>query len=115
MKITSNSNNSISINGNSFSGRSVSISSGVVTIDGIVQKGDFKDQEINIVINGNVESIDNSSGEVRAKNVGSVCTQSGDVYCSDVGGSVSTMSGSVDCYSVGGSVSTMSGNIKHSK
>jgi hypothetical protein len=101
---------SVTIGGRIFKGRDISINNGKVTIDGKDQYGDLVG-DINIEVHGDVESIENSSGQVTAVKVGSISTASGDVECGDVSGSVSTMSGDVGCGFVSGSVSTMSGDI----
>lgn len=103
---------SVNIDGKSFSGRSIVIENGKVTVDGVTQDGSLTG-DINVTVDGDVEKLELAYGKVECKNVGSVATQSGDVECHDVSGSVSTMSGDVDCGRVGGSVSTMSGDISH--
>tara|TARA_B100000508_G_scaffold60333_2_gene47520 strand:- start:65297 stop:65632 length:336 start_codon:yes stop_codon:yes gene_type:complete len=108
----------IVINGVTISaGRSISIKSGRVTIDGEDVTPDGK--EINISIEGNIDRLEADACEkISVKgNINSVGTVSGDVDVEgDVRGSVSTMSGDVDCGGgIGGSVSTMSGNVKHRK
>lgn len=98
----------------------------VVMIDGVPAVGD--DVEINIEVNGDVESITLGSGSIRCINVtngvktvsgdvytenvyGNVTTTSGDVKCNDVAGNISTVSGDVQLKNVGGNVSTISGDI----
>lgn len=98
----------------------------VVMIDGVPAIGD--DVEINIEVNGDVESITLGSGSIRCINVtngvktvsgdvytenvyGNVTTTSGDVKCNDVAGNISTVSGDVQLKNVGGNVSTISGDI----
>ena len=109
MKIFS-SGTSVSIDGKTFSGNNITIINGEVIIDGVTQDGELTG-DINVVVNGNVDRIENSIGTVTANAVGNVSTQSGDVNCDDVSGSVSTMSGDVYCDSISGNVSTMSGDI----
>lgn len=75
---------SVTIDGRSFSGRSISIDGDVVVVDGVVQQGSL---------------------------VGPVKTMSGDVRCNDVHGDVGTMSGDVTCNTITGNVKTMSGDI----
>lgn len=98
----------------------------VVMIDGVPAIGD--DTEINIEVNGDVESITLGSGNIRCMNVtngvktvsgdvyteniyGNITTTSGDVKCNDVAGNISTVSGDVQLKNVGGNVSTISGDI----
>jgi hypothetical protein len=107
-------NGRVVIDGKEFRGNNVSIINGKVTVDGIKQDGELVG-DINIVVHGDVERIENSSGVVKANNVGNIKTQSGDVECSAVSGSVQTMSGDVTCGDIKGSVSTMSGDIIRGK
>ena len=100
------------VNGKRYQGRNVTIINGRVTIDGVTQDGELTG-DINVVVNGDVDSIENECGSVTAQNVGSINTQSGDVRCGDVSGSIQTMSGDVTCKAVKGSVRTMSGDIRH--
>ena len=102
----------IVIDGREFKGSNVSIINGKVTVDGIVQDGELVGS-INVEIHGDVNSIDNQSGNVTAHNVGEVNTGSGDVKCGDVSGSIRTGSGDVDCGSVGGNIRTGSGDVCH--
>lgn len=100
----------------------------VVMIDGLPVIGD--DVEINIEVNGDVESITLGSGSIRCINVtngiktqsgdvytenvhGNITTASGDVKCNDVAGNISTVSGDVQSKNIGGNVSTISGNISN--
>lgn len=112
MNFSMQNNGRINIDGRSFTGRNISISNGKVTIDGIVQDGELVG-DINITVEGDIEKLENATGLVKANNVGSISTLSGDVECGNVSGSVSTMSGDVDCGTIGGNVKTMSGDIKH--
>lgn len=105
-------NGRIVIDGREFRGNNVTITNGRVTVDGVRQDGELVG-DVNITVHGDVERLENAAGTVKANNVGSVHTQSGDVECGNVSGSVQTMSGDVDCGSIGGSVSTMSGDVKH--
>lgn len=111
MRIQMKGSSKVTIDGRTFEGSNVSIVNGKVTVDGVVQDGSLVG-EINVTVEGDVEVLKNASGEVHARNVGSVQTGSGDVTCGDVEGSVSTMSGDVTCGEVGGGVTTMSGDIK---
>jgi hypothetical protein len=122
----------IVVNGRTYhtDGGSVSNINGVVTVDGIrVDLGDEK--EINIVVNGdisklkvdycknlkvdgNVNELQTSSGDVECGNVtGSIQTSSGDVECRNVGGNIRTSSGDVKCGNISGDVNSMSGDIKY--
>lgn len=100
----------IVIDGKKFTGQTISIIDGKVTVDGVDQEGSLVG-DINITVEGNIDELENTCGTVRAKNVGSIKTQSGDIICGDVSGSISTQSGDVKCGKIAGSVKTMSGDI----
>lgn len=104
---------SISINGRTYSGNSVSVINDRVVVDGVEQDGEMLTHPISVQIIGNCESIETTTGDVTiAGSVsGNVEAMSGDVQCSEIGGDVETMSGSVTCGDVSGRVSTMSGDI----
>ncbi len=104
---------SVTIDGRTFTGRSISITGDKVVIDGVEQEGTLVGP-VNITVNGNAESVETTSGKVEVTgSAGRVKTMSGDVHCSNVTGDVGTMSGDVTCGTIGGSVKTMSGDIRH--
>lgn len=114
MNITLKGNGSVTINSRTFSGKSISIKDGVVTVDG---KSEgvcaAAGNPINVEIRGDVEHIDADGGDVTVNgSVGAVRTQSGDVKCGDVGGDAETMSGNITCRNISGNARTMSGNIR---
>lgn len=114
MNITIKGSGSVNINGREFSGRSVSIKDGVVTVDG-ESKGlcAAAGNPISVQVNGDVECIDAESGDVTVNgSAGSVRTQSGDVKCNDIGGDAETMSGNITCRNISGNARTLSGNIR---
>lgn len=114
MQIRTNGSGSVTIDGRSFSGRSISIVGNKVVIDGVEQDGELVGP-VSVVVNGNVESIDNGSGRVEVTgSAGRIKTMSGDVHCGAVTGDVGTMSGDVTCGHISGSVKTMSGDIRNS-
>jgi len=103
----------IKINGKTFTGNTITINDGNITIDGIDQTPESKN--IQITVEGNITTLDVDSCRVITVNgdVAAVKTMSADVdILGTVIGWVNTMSGDVNCGNVGGSVSTMSGNIK---
>jgi len=112
MKINMKSAGRVVIDGREFNGGTISIVNGVVTVDGKKQCGVLTGN-INVTVHGDVETLENGSGKVCAKNVHKISTGSGDVFCQDVSGSISTGSGDVECESVYGSVKTGSGDIRH--
>jgi len=105
----------IVINGDNFncSGNSqVSIVNGVVTINGDVQ-GEVYTGDIEVTVQGDVESVSAGSGSVSAERIGSVSTGSGDVSALRVERDVRTGSGDVECGSIQGNVKTGSGDVYH--
>lgn len=113
MTIISNSGNTCTINGITYTGSNISITNGKVTIDGIIQTGDELQGVINVVVNGNIESLENVCGDIVAHDIGSVTTQNGDIECDDVSGSITSINGDINCGSVGGSISSINGDIRH--
>lgn len=122
----------VSINGRTYQGRNVSMVNGRIIIDGKDVTEDAKDdREINVSIEGNVNSlsvghcvnlkingecgsVSTTSGDVKCGTIkGSVRTVSGDVECENVGGSVETVSGDVTCGDINGNAKTLSGDISH--
>lgn len=120
----------IIINGSSYSGSDVRIENSKVFINGNLVKGGENDKTINIRIEGNVDrfnvdycsnivvegdvkSLNTTSGDVIANNVtGDLKTTSGDVKIKgNIGGSVTTVSGDVEAKSISGNVKTVSGDI----
>ena len=111
MKITVG-GSTVSNNGREFSGRNISIVGDRVVIDG-VEQGKSLVGPISVVVNGNAESVETSSGSVEvAGSAGRVKTMSGNVHCADVSGNASTMSGDINCRSIAGNAKTMSGDIR---
>ena len=102
---------SLSINGVNYSGNSISIINGVVTIDGKVADGYKNPNATEIrVIEGSIgELITDLS--VNCNNVTGNVKAGGSVNCDNVGGNVSS-GGSVNCDKVNGSV-TAGGSINH--
>ncbi|MDD1966128.1 hypothetical protein NPS29_12435 [Pseudomonas putida] len=102
---------SVTIDGRTFTGRSISINGDKVVVDGVEQSGTLVGP-ISVTVNGNAESVETGSGKVEVSGyAGRVKTMSGDVKCGDVRGDVGTMSGDVTCGTVAGNVKTMSGDI----
>lgn len=104
---------SISINGALYSGKNITITNGVVKIDGAIAKTEGKDIRIEVLGDVATLDIDHCAALTIAGGAGKVTTVSGDVRCGDVAGAVRTMSGDIDCGAVGGYVETMSGDITH--
>ena len=100
------------IDGRKFEGKNITINNGKVIVDGVSQDGELSGT-VNVSVHGDVERLENNSGNVTAENVGDISTGSGDVTCSSVSGSIRTGSGDVECGSVGGSIRTGSGDVTH--
>ena len=91
--------------------QSIIIDNGKVYVNGNLQE-DFSTPSIEIKVEGNVGSINTTSGDVTINgDANSINTASGDVDCHEVKGSVHTMSGDVTCGDIAGSVNTMSGDV----
>ena len=103
------------INGLDVAGNSITINGNQVFVDG-VQIEIPEQKQISIVVNGECDRVDTTSGDVTVHgNTGDVKTMSGDVTLrtGSISGSVSTMSGDVTCGGgILGNVKTMSGDIK---
>lgn len=101
-----------SINGVTYSGRSVTINNGQVIVDGVVQ-GELSGYQVTVNITGNVDKVSTTSGDINiVGDVRHAITTSGDIDCNHVIGDVETVSGDVDCGDIAGRVSTISGNIR---
>lgn len=103
-------NGKVVIDGKTFVGSNIQINGNKVVIDGVTQDGELVG-DINITVNGDVESIENTKGIVSAHNVGSVKTTNGDVTCADVSGDVETTNGNVKASKILGKVRTVNGGI----
>lgn len=111
MNINMKGRGSVTIDGRTFTGRSITISGDKVIVDGVEQSSSLVGP-VSVQVNGDVERLESSSGNVTVQGAaGSVKTTSGDVRCGDVQGSVNTMSGDVTSGKISGSVSTMSGDV----
>lgn len=103
---------SVTINGQTLTGRNISIIGDKIVIDGVEQGGSLVGA-ISVVVNGNADSVETNFGSVEVTGtVGRIKTMSGDVHCADVSGDVGTMSGDVICQTIAGDAKTMSGDIK---
>lgn len=100
----------ISIDGRTFSGRSVSIINGRVTIDGVPQDGVLNGVIEVKITQGTLENL-TTDASVTAGLIGGNVSAGGSVNCDNVGGSV-TAGGSVNCEDVRGSVMA-GGSVRH--
>lgn len=112
MNINMSGNGRIVVDGREFKGRNISIKNNKVVVDGVEQDGELVG-DINVVVHGDVQDLENGSGNVKAQNVGNINTGSGDVECGNVSGSIKTGSGDVDCDRVNGNIRTGSGDVTH--
>lgn len=108
--VKSSSGCSVTIDGKTFKGGSVNIINGKVIVDGVTQDGELVG-DINVTVNGDVDTLSNTNGMVSAKNVGSVQTTNGNVICEDIAGDVKTTNGDIRANVIYGKVSTVNGDI----
>lgn len=99
-------------------GGSVSISNGVVKVNGqvITDTNSLEEKHIYLIFEGSVDQVTvDSCEEIEIKgDAGNVNTHNGNVTVSqNVSNNVSTHNGNVMCGSVGGNVSSHNGNIMH--
>ena len=100
-------------------GSSITISNGVITINGkkVSDLNELSDEkEIHIIIEGDIESLNcDYCEDIEVKgSAKNVKTHNGNVTVNqDVTGNVSTHNGNVMCGKVGGDVDTHNGNIMH--
>lgn len=101
----------VTINGVTYSGNNLSINGNKVVIDGVDFTPEAK--EVTITVNGNIDWIQaDYCKEIHVNgNVENIRTTSGDVYCTQVNGNVITTSGDVECDTVHGDVGTTSGDL----
>lgn len=113
MKISLGGKSTVTIDGKTFSGSSISISGNKVIVDGVTQEGELVG-DINVTVNGDCQSVENSNGTVEVKgSAGSVRTSNGRITCGNVGGDVTSSNGTITCGAVTGNVRTSNGNIRH--
>jgi len=98
------------IDGKSFTGNSISINGNKVIVDGVTQDGELIG-DITVTVHGDVETLENTNGNVKANNVGSIKTTNGKVTCDDVAGDVKTTNGDVSARKILGKVTTVNGDI----
>lgn len=102
----------ITLNGKQYTGKSITVKNGEITIDG--KKVTPNTKEIYISVDGSVEKLDIDSCD-EIKIVGSVMnitSISGDVKIEgQVLGNVSNVSGDILCTEIHGNASTVSGDI----
>lgn len=111
MKINMNGGSTVTINGKTYHGNSVSMVKNQIIIDGEIQS-EVDGEAVTVTVNGNVDSLQLGAGEVSVLgSVNRISSSSGVVTCKGVCGSVKSQSGDINCSSVGGSVSSMSGDI----
>jgi hypothetical protein len=90
----------VTINGTTYTGNSVSINDNGIVIDGnIVSNLSSLGINISVRIDGNCDSVNTTSGDISINGevTGNVSTVSGDVKCNNISGSVRTVSGDIVC------------------
>ncbi len=111
--VSSSGNASVSINGETYTGSTVTMSNGSVIVDGVKQDK-VTAQRVMITINGDVDSVSSTDGTIIMHgDAKTVRTTNGDVECENVTGDVTTTNGDVDAWDVAGNVSTTNGDITH--
>lgn len=116
--ISGDGTSSCTINGKTYTGKSVSIINNVVYVDGKEVDTSYSGKPIivNVVVEGNVESVSTSSGNVEIRgSVTNISTKSGDVSVQkNCIGDISTVSGDIQILgTVYGSCKSTSGDIMH--
>ena len=93
-----NSSSTVTINGVTYSGNSVSIINGKIVVDGEMKDQQLSNMIVNVVVNGDANEVSTVSGDISVNgNVNSVSSVSGDVNVrGGVNGSVSTVSGDIN-------------------
>lgn len=113
MNIKMRGGSSVTIDGRTFSGSSISITGNKVIVDGVAQDGELVG-DITVTVNGDCDTVENSNGNVEIKgSAGSVRTSNGRITCGNVTGDVTSSNGTITCGAVSGSVRTSNGNIRH--
>lgn len=103
-------NGKVTIDGKTFKGSKVQINNNKVIVDGVVQEGELVG-DINVVVHGDVETLENTNGKVEAINIGKVTTTNGNVICDKINGDVKTTNGNIHANAISGSVNTVNGDI----
>ena len=127
-KIKTSNNSIITLNGVTYTGDNIIITNDKVIIDGIdytpekclqidlTITGNVENMDINycknIFVQGNVDTLHNTSGNIQCNDVNTLKSTSGDILCNNVSGDIKTVSGNVKSNSISGNVKTLSGNIK---
>lgn len=104
------------VNGKSYSGNNMVINSNGVSVDGYNLQTDIRN--LNIEINGDIESIDNTVGNITVNGyVNKIDSTTGTINASgNVNGNINTTTGNVKVGgTVNGKVTTVTGNVKCEK
>lgn len=101
---------SVTINGKTFNGSSISINKNNIVIDGNTIEST---PNINITIIGNAESVSLQTGELTIKgNITTLKCQTGDINIEgNILGNVSLQTGDITCNEIHGNASTHCGDI----
>jgi len=109
----------ISVNGKEFFGDSVELDDQFVTVHTTDTKPSKHNkmfvgnqQELEIIIHGNVNEVTTNSGNVKCHDVlGNVTVDAGNVKCDNVGGNIKVDAGNINAKKIRGNVKTDIGNI----
>jgi len=118
----------ITINGETWIGNSVTIKNGKVSINGndvtpdsksisITINGNINDLSVDrcesIMVDGDVGGLRTTSGNINVTGnvTDSIKLTSGNIKCNDVGGSIKTTSGEIECHTVNGNATSVHGKV----
>src|SRR5690606_37102809 len=98
------------IDGKTFIGRNIQINNGKVIVDGDTQNGELVG-DVNVVVNGDVDILNNTNGKVEANNIGQVTTTNGDVICDKINVDVRTIKCNIKSKAISGRLISVNGDI----
>ena len=107
----------VRVNGKTYRGNNITIINGEVFIDGTKAEELEDEKVINVVVDGNINTLDvdycdklEVTGEC-----GSVTSKNGNIQVKgNVGGDVNNKNGNIVCRDVGGNAETKNGDVIHS-
>lgn len=118
IKISSGGNNSIIINGTALAdidvdNINITQVNGRVIINGKDITEQYSEQQINIVVNGDVQTIasENATVVVNGNIGGDITSLNGNIQCVDISGNCESKNGNIAARNINGSVNTKNGNI----
>lgn len=115
-EIHMNIGSSITINGDDYVGGDVIIDGDKVIIDGEEITKKYPTKKIDIIINGDIQSVNLENGSIKCDSINcNLKTVNGDVEADEIIGDVKTVNGDVECNTISGNVKTSNGKIKYKK